>query len=237
MKFPVPVYLGDKEPYKEMLKDKITRFLIRRSPSGQEPRFLELFSEIYVPEVTVNISAEEKDAAERWLRDPSNRLAALSSTSAENTVNLQQMSTSNQSEIPLVKPGPLSSKTPLMTNLEKTILTVSKVSDKSIRSAHIIPKSESSSKVKSFTNAATERKGKKREMWAAQNVIVKKRGRPKKSELSRYLQLIRISKVKEENSGREKYKVWYSKPTAPAKQNSILKIKPLDELKIKIVPG
>lgn len=237
MKFPVPVYLGDKEPYKEMLKDKRTRFLIRRSPSGQEPRFLELFSEIYVPEVTVNISADEKDAAERWLQDPSNRLAALSSTSAGNTVNLQQMSTSNQSEIPLVKPGPLSSKIPLMTNLEKTILTVSKVSDKSIRSAHIIPKSESSSKVKSFTNAATERKGKKREMWAAQKVIVKKRGRPKKSELSRYLQLIRISKVKEENSGREKYKVWYSKPTAPAKQNSILKIKPLDELKIKIVPG
>lgn len=238
--FPVPVFLGDKEPSVERLRDKKTRFLIKRSPSGQEPRFLELFSEIYVPEVRVNISAEDRAAVERWLQDANNSLAAPPTSAGTWSLEPLQMSSSDVLKNRNKKPGPVSSKkcNASLRSTAETNSTYLDTSDKStsvqklaplvisnLNSEPVLNNSNSTYLCKKENRAMVKSKktdkprgSKMKSLKVVTNntsAAPRKRGRPKKvEELSQYLRLIRISKVKSDRNEKEKYELCYSMPAA-----------------------
>ncbi|XP_026676045.1 uncharacterized protein LOC103525010 [Diaphorina citri] len=99
---PVPMFLGENKFYN--IPGKKTRFLIKRSPSGQEPKHLELFSEIIVPQVSVQISREERAVAESWVECTS--VPAPRPTPVLKTGTHVKIGTIN----PITKPKPVESK-------------------------------------------------------------------------------------------------------------------------------
>uniref|UniRef100_A0A8D9ERZ2 Uncharacterized protein n=1 Tax=Cacopsylla melanoneura TaxID=428564 RepID=A0A8D9ERZ2_9HEMI len=61
---PLPMFLGENKHLS--VRNQKTKFLLKRNPNTPEPNFYEMFTEIIVPKVTVNISLEERIIVDSW---------------------------------------------------------------------------------------------------------------------------------------------------------------------------
>ncbi|KAL1461114.1 hypothetical protein WDU94_013045, partial [Cyamophila willieti] len=79
---PVPMFLGENKHLS--VRNQKTKFLLKRNPNTREPKFYEMFTEIILPKVTVNISLEERILVDSWNHRDPNQTTSTTKTQHSN---------------------------------------------------------------------------------------------------------------------------------------------------------